>query len=439
MRHIIGFLVLHFTVLGAAGGEPPAPGPIPAALFTVSEQALGPLAGEVLNLDASPDGRHWACSVQRRGDKRSWVIDGKPGPEFDGGLTGMTFSYDGSRSAYVAVVGKIRPDMKAFAVVDGRPRPEDDIYQIDLMPDGNRFHFIGRKDGGKTAIFFDDQPGPTFDGDIHEVVFSPDGNHVAYLVFRGSKRLVIVDGKAGPEYDKAERPAFCAGNRVAYPACSAGKWFIVTDGKPGQELGYDLVGCLVYGPDGQRSAYIAYKGDRAFVVVDGQPQSQYMGVGRLSFSPDGKHLAHVALLEGKGYFIVVDGKPHASYSQVGDPFFSQDSKHLAYVAWDTTSKDPKGNQWFVVLDGQPGPRFNYIEWRGRPGRLTFSPDGKHIAYRVAEQDGSSPRVVVDGEPGPTYERISNDGVPTFYADGSVGYFAVKSKTLYFVRHVPAAR
>lgn len=437
---MIGFLVLHFTVLGAAGGEPPAPGPIPAALYTVSEQALGPLAGEVSYLEASPDGRHWACSV-KRGDKYSMMIDGKPVPEFDGAFTDLRFSYDGSRFAYMVYEKRTRPDSKVFAVVDGRPRPEDGIHTITLMPDGKRFHFIGRKDGGKTAIFFDDQPGPTFDGDVREVVFSPDGKHVAYLVVRGSKRLVIVDGKAGPEYDKAERPAFCAGNRVAYPACSAGKWFIVTDGKPGQELGYDHVGCLVYGPDGQRSAYAAYKGDRAFVVVDGQPQSQYMAVGPLSLSPDGKHLAHSAILEGKGCFIVVDGKPHEHYRQVGDPFFSQDSKHLAYVAWDTTSKDPKDNQWFVVLDGQPGPKFNYIEWRERvrPGRLTFSPDGKHIAYRVSEQDYRNQRVVVDGEPGPTYERISNDGVPTFYADGSVGYFAVKSKTLYFVRHIPAAR
>jgi len=63
----------------------------------------------------------------------------------------------------------------------------------------------------------------------HHPVFSWDGRHVAFTTPRGQKtQRVIVDGKAGAEYDAVTDPIFSPDSRrVAYVVRKGGKWLVV--------------------------------------------------------------------------------------------------------------------------------------------------------------------------------------------------------------------
>jgi hypothetical protein len=67
---------------------------------------------------------------------------------------------------------------------------------------------------------------------------SLDKRHVAYAVKRGKKRLVVVDGVEGKEYDGImDRPPVFSpdSERVAYEAEQGSKMFAVVDGVEGNK------------------------------------------------------------------------------------------------------------------------------------------------------------------------------------------------------------
>jgi hypothetical protein len=101
---------------------------------------------------------------------------------------------------------------------------------------------------------------------IMATVTSKDGLHVAYVVQKGDKQLVVVDGQPGPEYDR------------------------ISEGSP------------VFSRDGKRAAYVAQKGDKQLVVVDGQPGPEYDGIvkGGPTFRPNAS-LEYLAMRSGRLY------------------------------------------------------------------------------------------------------------------------------------------
>jgi hypothetical protein len=88
------------------------------------------------------------------------------------------------------------------------------------------------------------------------------------------------------------------------------------------------------------------------------------------------------------------------------------------------------NKWFVVVDGQAGPGYDGI------GDITFSLDGKHVAYgaRRSKWLVSKWFVVVDGQTGPEYDGIVCG--PIFLKDGIVEYIAIKGGSLYRINVTP---
>ncbi|HUX17526.1 MAG TPA: hypothetical protein VMW52_13705, partial [Phycisphaerae bacterium] len=87
--------------------------------------------------------------------------------------------------------------------------------------------------------------------------FSRDGCHFAFVLAKGDKWCLVLDGQAGSEYDK--------------------------------------IGNLVFSPDGKRLAYVAKRGDKQFVILDGREGPEYDGIlGNLLFGGDGKRLAYRA-------------------------------------------------------------------------------------------------------------------------------------------------
>ena len=59
--------------------------------------------------------------------------------------------------------------------------------------------------------------GPIPDGRLHETI-TRRARHIAWIVLRGPKASVVVDGRDGPEYDEIDMPFF--GGGVQWLSCS---------------------------------------------------------------------------------------------------------------------------------------------------------------------------------------------------------------------------
>ncbi len=68
----------------------------------------------------------------------------------------------------------------------------------------------------------------------------------------------------------------------------------------------------------------------------------------------------------------------------------------------------------------------------------FSPDGRHVAYKGSGTDGAWECVVVDGQPGPRYEALG-PRPPVFHGDGTLEYLAFGDGVVYRVKHIPQAK
>ena len=237
----------------------------------------------------SPDGKRLAFAYEKKG-KETWVLDGKEIGPFDR-VGPMTFSPDSTRYAFTA-----ERDGKQFVILDGQPgKTYDRVRAIVFSPDSKRLAFsAGRSRDYFTVV--DDVEGKAFDL-VGDCLFSPDSKRVVHEAFRGKRRLLVEVG-AGDEpqtHDYVRSPVFSKDSRtLAYVAVEEKKWVVFIDGKR-QEKEYDLIGVLALSPDGKRHAYAARinsdAGKKDLAVVDGK---EVTGAGRISFSPDGKYVAHTA-------------------------------------------------------------------------------------------------------------------------------------------------
>ncbi len=140
---------------------------------------------------------------------------------------------------------------------------------------------------------------------VRDFVFSPDGASWSYVATQGPRSFVVVNGKAGAEFDEIAAPLlFTRGTGgLAYAARRDRAWRVVVDGAEGEP--YDEVGELVLSPDGKTAAYAARRGD-AWRIVHGTDEGPaYDEVKRLLYSPEGG-LAYAARKEAK--WDVVHGK-----------------------------------------------------------------------------------------------------------------------------------
>lgn len=112
-----------------------------------------------------------------------------------------------------------------------------------------------------------------------------------------------MDGKEGAMYDGVFDLLFSPdGDRVAYVADISEKWRMVIDGQEGPEYDMILEGSPLFSLDGKLLAYIAIKKDKQFVVVDGKEGPQYDGIikARLTFLAD-KTIEYLAHKDGTLY------------------------------------------------------------------------------------------------------------------------------------------
>jgi Tol biopolymer transport system component len=374
--------------------------------------------GTIINAN---EGTVYGSAVEY-GAKLSAVVDGQPGPEYDVFLMdSLIFSPDSRHLAYAVGNGR-----KRSVVLDGRPSPEYDGLRKDSMifSSDSKHLAYAAKSGRKWSVV-DGQRGPEYDG-VATPIFSPDSKRVAYGAEEGEKQLVVVDGKASPEYDRIGRNSAVFSpdsKRVAYAAKNGQKWSVVVDGQTGAE--YDGIGRLMFSRDSKRVAYTAARGKEQFVVMDNEVSPGYDGIGEGPiFSSDSTHLAYSALKDQK-QFVLVDDHASAAYDGLlkDSLIFSPDSKRFAYAA-------RKGQKWFVVVDGHAGPEYESV-LNGCPA---FSPDSKRLAY--AARSDRKWFVVAGGTVDSEYDAIFA-GSLVFSPDGTLGYLALREGSLYRVEHTPA--
>jgi hypothetical protein len=102
---------------------------------------------------------------------------------------------------------------------------------------------------------------------------SRDGLHVAILAKRGDRQYVVVDGQAGPEYDRVGKgsPFFSPeGNHVVYVANKDKMIIVVVDGQAGMEYDVIFQGGPTFRPDGTLE-FLAIR-DNVLYRVDCAPQ-----------------------------------------------------------------------------------------------------------------------------------------------------------------------
>ncbi len=266
----------------------------------------------------------------------------------------------------------------------------DKFYASKFSEDGCHIACVVKK-GSKQLVALDGRTGPEFDA-VQNVSISPDGSRVGYWAKKDGKAYVVVDHQIGQQCDKADIVFSQDGKHVACLVRKGGKAFVVIDGKAGPEFGE--VKPFTFSANGNRFVYKAATGDGYFFFVDGKLGPKAATYGGLYFSPDGSRLAlGIAERFIKDYY-VVDGVKEQEYDRITELAFSPNGNHYAYAA-----QPDKNADYVVAMDGKPRwPGYDNVRY------LTFSPDGTRLAY-VASRGADEEFVVVNGEPGPSFREV----------------------------------
>jgi Tol biopolymer transport system component len=275
----------------------------------------------------------------------------------------------------------------------------------------------------------------------YHVAWSPDGKRFACVQQNTPNPgvTVLVNGKPmGQTYQRANELVWSPdGSRLAYQAGSPTGTFLVLDG---QELaGYHWIKEFQWSPDGKRYAFYAANSTGIWMNVDGKEQPKALGFsdGALRFSPVGDHIAYGAQSTVANYQPIVDGVaiPHnlGNFATKTPPntlflpvfSYSPDGNHLAYVG----AKNDGTSKIAVWVDGvaYPGPLQSYFH-------PAWSPDSKHFAVVTSNGSGRGWSIMVDGKLSQGYEDIIelNEASSRFVDAHTFRFYAVKGTDVYRV-------
>lgn len=452
----------------ANGSQVNDSGPFTPPAGTKIDPAVMSPVQQGAQFSVSPHGIHVA-TVAQSGSRQVVIYDGVEGPKFDqmvtqDGVHPIVFSPDGNRWAYCAQAGNewvIMLDGKEFVrsseMIGGTIQTQS--CQLYFTSNSKHFYYtslVTTAPAQAAARFvFDGKAGPLgFSNDMREYVFSPDGDHWAYLwhqmISRSQERpVMIVDGKpttlpgGNPQWTADSKHLFTTA--IATPAPGTrGLTFqeVFLDGKPyvkGQMVALTIppVGNMVVAKV-QQTINSNPLTQSIFLVVGGNKVAgseltwgQTTGSSQIEsvvISPDGKHYAAVYGNSNQKQWVFSDGKRGLEYQRIdsmagpkapiGKLVFSADSSKLMYLGFN-------GSKQFLVMAGQelevPGVTYTVVapvgEHIGTDGRtvtidgkllnvgnpqttqvqaLDFSPDGQHFAFVL--HNGGNVTLYLDGAP-----------------------------------------
>jgi WD40 repeat protein len=464
----------------AAGAQVNDSGPFTPPPGTKIEPVVMAPVQQGAPFTVSPHGIHVA-TLAHSGSRQVIIYDGVEGPKFDQVISqvyGVVFSPDGSRYAYcgqlanewvVMVDGKeltrgsttVNGQIGTYSCMLGFTSNSKHVYftsSQSISPSSNAARFV-----------FDGKAGPLgAPSGLQSYVFSPDGNHFAYLLTdistpHSMRTQLFIDGQpapynAGDPQWSADSQHLYTKHNVSLPNASAIE--VLLDGRPIMRAEWAM---LFIPPVGNMViAYVKRGVSKAptteFLVIGGKevPGSENNvsgGIKDVTFSPDGKHYSAVYHDASGRSWVFSDGKKGQTYSGIGvfttqssdvtanygSTAFTADSSNLVYLGMGTDANNvyvvyggqesdevhggltdslfsPVKNHFLltgsgiVTLDGKvlrlPGliPSGTLAE----PGQLAFSPDGEHYAFRLQTRDG--PLMYVDGVPQTAYRPTGGGGM-----------------------------
>ncbi len=398
-------------VFSADGAHLAYPAERNAGWQIVRDGAEGPVWDGLGEVIFSADGAHLAHAASQG---TTWLVvdDGKPGPAFDELLEKtLIYSPDGHRLAYVGVRGQAR-----FVVESGRVGPGwDGIAGLAFSADSAHVAYTARR-GDKISFVFDGAVSPAYDT-IASLALGARGGHHAYVAIRehesgnGSKVRTwsaVTDGVPGPEYDRISSLGFdSTGMHVAYAARRGTRELVVSDGREGVDFDGIMPLGLGFTAGESHLIYIGTRGGRPRVVRDGVEGSPLDGIDPPVFAPRGDRWAAVAAL-GSGRQMLTDRGPGRAYAWVGAPAWSEDGAQIGYLArrgsqgvvvhgdgltaldgavegtlvlgehgrWACVAAYPAARRFYVVIDGIPRLPFDLDELTAEVARR---PHGELLA------------------------------------------------------------
>ena len=276
--------------------------------LTAAAVALIAFAGcapTVLWTGRTADRRHHIAIV-KGGDAQWVVVDGQRRAAYRGIAAWSLATGDGGRVVYAARRGA------GWVVVDGRPGPTfDGIGEIAIGARG-RLAYAAERNGRWHVIVdgaADRAPGWTAIL-AHTLAYSPDGAHLVYAAEDAAGVHVVVDGVAGPAWSAVGQLATSDdGNGRAHAVYAARRGrdaFAVIDGAIGPR--FDDIAQLTVARRGGSTAYLGTTEGAAHVVVDGAVGAAVHGeVRTLQVSADGAHVAYLVRDRAAGDRAICDG------------------------------------------------------------------------------------------------------------------------------------
>lgn len=380
----------------------PTPVPVPQTP-TTEQMGVLPSNYQEGSLAISDDGEKHAFVVQAAGGQRA-VVDGGE-EELFSQVSSPKFSPTTDRLFYWAL-DEALGEQRIVLVADGKVIPTDFAGEGSLRfsQDGKRWAAIGGEPTGQNVFVFSDGTQVGQYSDASYPAFSPDGEHLAYLIRDDSSEIsLVIDGDVQTTYEEPQVAssdpfrAYISGPNLP-PLFSV---TYLTDGSL-LILTQDQNGWTVYKNDQPISSYphnIWGGGNLTVIRFDEFETSASILASSVNIAEDAPVAVWWERLEGdeEQWRVVRDGQPVddtlcTSFWDLQAPVLSADGRHAAYPCISESAENDE-DEIFVVADGTKyGP---YVHVWG----ITFSKNGEHFAY--AASDGSDAQAwsyYVDGEP-----------------------------------------
>ena len=243
----------------------------------------GPSLDVIGYLDFSSDGKHYAYggTEAQSGFKKTKthgvvVVDGRTAGSYEGkGFGGGWQGLFGASQQIATGPRHLFPDF--HGVSDVQYTPDDKLV------------YAGRQGEGNVTVYVDSVPGPNFEDIVSSIVVSGDGKHLAYLGKKDESFVEVRDQVPGPSFPGKRELSFVEtiamnkdGSHLAYEIVRGGNQFkqgltrralrrMVIDGKAGPEYDSNDLSHFRFGEGGTHYFYEVYGavGDRDRVVFDG--------------------------------------------------------------------------------------------------------------------------------------------------------------------------
>jgi hypothetical protein len=271
----------------------------------------GPGFGVISPIAFSPDGQHYAYggTIVKGGALKkktigTIVVDGKPGGTYEG--SGMAGSLSLIGGAWQFMMGGVRYLNADFHGVS-TPR---------FSPTGKIVYTVRREKGG-VAVMVGDESGPAFQDIISPIAFSRDSSQLVYIAERRGEFQEVPNHRVVRNFSLSKTKGRTTvvpwmqmshdGAHLAYEIVSGGDQFssghseralrsVVMDGKAGPE--YNAKGIENYDAtrDAKHHLYEVHgaTGDKDLVNVDGLESTLYDDVWATHFSDDEKEVTFIA-------------------------------------------------------------------------------------------------------------------------------------------------